>query len=262
MNVSLKYTPLALIGGRAIVIQHSTGYLEHVANTSLRARAKIYLANKFTGIASSEHIRRRVPKSVTILNPYDDAVFYCHSDWSTRPGALGFLGRLVSDKGCDTLLDALIQLRIEGLTPRTTIIGDGEEKPKLEGMVAARKLGNQVEFMGALAPPAITETLNKQRFLVVPSRWEEPFGIVALEGLACGCIPIVSRRGGLVEAIGPHGYTFENGDAVGLARVLSLVLHSPDKARTKLVGVEAHLANFRAPRVAERYVEVFQSLLT
>ena len=118
MNVSLKYTPLALIGSRAIVIQHSTPYLEHGAKTKLRARAKIYLANKFTGIACSDHIRRQVPKSVTILNPYDDGVFRCRADWSTRPGALAFLGRLVSDKGCDTLLDALVQLRTEGLTPQ------------------------------------------------------------------------------------------------------------------------------------------------
>src|SRR5262249_18638080 len=101
----------------------------------------------------------------------------------------------------------------------------------------------------------------KQRFLVVPSLWEEPFGIVALEGLACGCVPIVSRRGGLVEAIGPHGYSFENGDTGGLAQVLAHVLRNPD-SRTKLPGVEAHLANFTARRVAERYVEAFQSQIT
>jgi len=108
----------------------------------------------------------------------------------------------------------------------------------------------------------IAETLNKQRFLVVPSRWEEPFGIVALEGLACGCVPIVSRRGGLVEAIGLHGYTFENGDARDLAQVLAHVLRHPDKARKKLVGVEAHLANFTSRGVAEQYIEMFQSLIT
>jgi glycosyltransferase involved in cell wall biosynthesis len=229
---------------------------------SLRARAKIYLASKFTGIASSNHVRRQVPKSKTIVNPYDDAVFRCHSDWSTRLGALVFLGRLVSEKGCDTLLDALVQLRAQGLTPRTTIIGNGEEKPKLESTVAAWGLDDQVDFTGFLAPPLIAEALNRQRILVVPSRCEESFGIVALEGLACGCVPIVSRRGGLVEAIGPHGYTFKNGDATDLARVLAQVLLHPHKARAKLVGVEAHLANFTNRRVAEEYVEVFQSLIT
>src|SRR5262245_6755863 len=93
MNVSLKYTPLALIGSGAIVIQHSTPYLEHGAKAKLRARAKIYLANKFAGIAASDHIRRQVPESFTILNPYDDGIFRCHAEWSTRPDALAFLGR-------------------------------------------------------------------------------------------------------------------------------------------------------------------------
>jgi glycosyltransferase involved in cell wall biosynthesis len=167
----------------------------------------------------------------------------------------------VSEKGCDILLDALRQLRAAGFTPSTTIIGDGEEKSKLEDMVAAWGLGDQVRFTGSLAPPVIAETLNKQRFLIVPSRCEEAFGIVALEGLACGCVPIVSRRGGLVEAIGRHGYTFENGDAGGLARVLAHVLRYPDNARTKLLNVEVHLANFTARRAAKRYVEVFKSLI-
>jgi glycosyltransferase involved in cell wall biosynthesis len=262
MNVSLKYTPLALIRGRTIVISHQTSYWEHVANHNLPARAKNWLANRIAGIACSDHIRVQIPRAVTVSNPYDQKVFQNKSEWRGRHGDLAFLGRLVSDKGCDTLLDALVKLRAAGLTPSTTIIGDGEERLKLEHLVAELGLNSQVKFKGALAPREIAETLNKQRFLIVPSRWEEPFGIVALEGLACGCVPIVSRRGGLVEAIGIHGYTFENGDASALAQVLAHALHSPDEARSKLVGAETHLSKFTARRVAERYVEVFESLIT
>jgi glycosyltransferase involved in cell wall biosynthesis len=251
-----------LIAGGTIIISHQTGYGEHVGNNSLPGRAKRWFANQLAGVACSDHIRAQIPRAITISNPYDNMAFNDRTEWKNRLGDLAFLGRLVSDKGCDTLLEALVRLRIEGLIPRVTIIGNGEERPKLEDLVAARELDGQVEFTGGLAPPAIAETLNEQRFLVVPSRWEEPFGIVALEGLACGCVPIVSRRGGLSEAIGPHGFTFENGDAADLARVLSHVLRYPNEARKKLDGVEMHLANFTARRVAERYIEVFQRLTT
>jgi hypothetical protein len=135
MNISLKYTPLGLLGSRAIAIQHSTSYLEH-AKATLRARAKIYLANKFTGIACSEYIRRQVPESITILNAYDDGVFRCRSAWSTRPGALALSWPSRFGKGL-RILEALVRLHADGLKPRTAIIGDGEERLKLEGMIAS-----------------------------------------------------------------------------------------------------------------------------
>jgi len=132
---------------------------------------------------------------------------------------------------------------------------------KLKTMVRKLGLAGGVCFTGALPSERIAEELNRHRFLVVPSLWEEPFGIVALEGLACSCMPIVSRRGGLPEAIGPHGYTFENGDATDLARVLAHVLAHPEQARARLEGVEHHLARHTARRVAEGHVRVFEGLV-
>ena len=111
-----------------------------------------------------------------------------------------------------------------------------------------------------LEPAAIAVILNRHRFIVVPSKWKEPFGIVALEGLASGCVPIVSRRGGLVEAIGSHGYVFENGDASELADLLEVVLRDQEKASGRLNGVADHLARFTGRRVAEDYLTVFETL--
>jgi glycosyltransferase involved in cell wall biosynthesis len=141
------------------------------------------------------------------------------------------------------------------------VIGDGPERERLVAMARSEGLGGSVRFPGVLQGPAITDELNRHRLIVVPSRYHEPFGIVALEGLACGCLPIVSAEGGLVDAIGRHGLTFRNGDPADLADRLEWILRDPDVAPQLLEGVENHLADFTARRVAEEYVAFFSSLL-
>ena len=253
LNVSLKYTPKAILAGApTVVISHAGDY------EGPYAKIKHLLASRIRGIACSDYIRGRVPNSVTIRNCYDDSTFQSNAAWNERPCDLAFLGRLVSDKGCETLIEALGLLTARGVRPTVTVIGDGEDRSKLEALVQRSDLANRVCFTGALAPPAVADLLNEHRFLVVPSRWEEPFGIVALEGLGCGCVPIVSRCGGLIEAIGPHGYSYENGDNQELARVLEHVLSNADEAQGKLQGVDRHLAKFSARTVAQRYIEFFE----
>jgi glycosyltransferase involved in cell wall biosynthesis len=98
-------------------------------------------------------------------------------------------------------------------------------------------------------------TLNRHRILVVPSRWPEPFGIVALEAIACGCVVVGSAGGGLSEAIGPCGLTFPNGDGAALAHVLRELLGNPERVAELGTGGASHLARFSPSAVAKRYLE-------
>ena len=104
---------------------------------------------------------------------------------------------------------------------------------------------------------ALVEELNRHRFMVVPSRWDEPFGIVALEGLACGCIPVVSNCGGLLEAVGECGYSFQSGDAKDLARVLASLSQNKNLEPQLFEKRLVHLKKHSAKVVAERYLEEF-----
>jgi glycosyltransferase involved in cell wall biosynthesis len=96
--------------------------------------------------------------------------------------------------------------------------------------------------------------------LVVPSRWEEPFGMVALEGIACGCLVVGSASGGLPDAIGSCGVTFKNGDAVDLSRAIREVLEKKEVTQHFQEAVSNHLNCHRAEVTAARYVEIFESL--
>jgi glycogen synthase len=122
-------------------------------------------------------------------------------------------------------------------------------------------LHDQVRFVGAKASVELADILNRHKILVVPSRYDEPFGVVALEGIACGCAVVGSRGGGLPEAIGPCGITFANGDSGGLARALEMLLTQPNEIERLVVNAPDHLAQFRPTLIAQQYLNLFQSHL-
>ena len=155
---------------------------------------------------------------------------------------------------CDTLIDALQRLSERGLRPGLTVIGAGPERETLTQQAKTAGVAEQVRFVGGIQGAPLAAELARHRVMVAPSRCEETFGIVALEGLACGCLPVVSERGGLPEAIGGHGFTFPNGNAEALADRLQEILGDMARARLRLAGVENHLSRCRARVVAERYL--------
>jgi glycosyltransferase involved in cell wall biosynthesis len=122
----------------------------------------------------------------------------------------------------------------------------------------AKDLKLPVVFLGSLRGEALAQELNRHEIMVVPSRWKEPFGIVALEGMACGCKLVGSDGGGLPDAIGPGGITFKRGDVNDLARAISQAL--PLEIDPSVV--EAHLQNHRIESVAKSYLKVFENAIS
>jgi glycosyltransferase involved in cell wall biosynthesis len=194
-----------------------------------------------------------------IPNSYRDHLFQLLPEVE-RSRDIAFVGRLVSDKGVDLLLEALARLAGEGLTPGLTIIGDGPEAPRLREQAERLGLGPRVELAGTRTGMELVEMLNRHRILAVPSRYNEPFGIVALEGIACGCVVVGSEGGGLKEAIGPCGFTFRNGDVEGLAALLAELLRRPELVRERLRQAPEHLARHSSQRAVQAYLQVLEGV--
>jgi glycosyltransferase involved in cell wall biosynthesis len=178
-----------------------------------------------------------------------------------RDKELIFVGRLVSDKGVDLLLDALANLKQLGVTPKLTIIGSGPEEPKLRQQVKQLDIVAQVDFVGVKVERELAKLLNAHKILVVPSLWREPFGIVALEGIACGCVVIGSEGGGLKDAIGSCGVTFPNGDVKALTQTLFDLLINSDKLSTYRENAESHLPHHTRTAVAKAYLQVMEKVI-
>src|SRR5271168_3963962 len=115
-------------------------------------------------------------------------------------------------------------LRERNFRPKLTIVGNGPELTKLQRMVDRFQLAGQVIFVGTQTGRALVELLNRHRVIVVPSRWQEPFGLVALEGVACGCRAIVAESGGLLEAAGQLAIVFEHDRGAALAAAIEHTL--------------------------------------
>ena len=254
-NISLQTLWPLLLCPRRLVIAHQTWITDPDGKIGWRHQLKRFALRFATSVAISDAVAARLPgRSVVIGNPYNDQVFR-QSVTTKRAKDLIFVGRLVSDKGADLLLDAIAALEMK---PRLTIAGDGPERARLVEQVSRVRLEGYVDFVGMQSGEALAKLLNQHKILVVPSRWAEPFGIVALEGIACGCVVVGSAEGGLSQAIGPCGVTFPNGNRDALAAVLQrLLADSAERARL-IANAGAHLARFTRSRVADEYLAILQ----
>jgi glycosyltransferase involved in cell wall biosynthesis len=258
-NISLRTAwPLFLIP-RPWVIAHHTWIAQPDGRISWGDRLKQVITRAAHNIAVSRAIEEHLHAPAEIIgNPYRDDLFT--PDPSTpRDRDLVFLGRLVSDKGANLLLDALPLLAARGLRPTLTVIGSGPEESTLRRQASQLGGESQVDFAGQKTGPALVALLRRHRFIVIPSAWREPFGLIALEGLACGCIPIGADGGGLAEAIGPCGALFARGDVPALAEKIAELLTTPTQSDAYRAGAPAHLADHHARRVAEAYLRVLES---
>jgi glycosyltransferase involved in cell wall biosynthesis len=262
-NVSLKAIwPLLLIRRPLVISHHGYYWLTRDGKRDWREKLKISISSRSANIFVSSAIAREVKvQGVIIPNPYDEILFR-PDQGTSRDTELAFVGRLVSDKGADCLLRALASLKKKGIRPKLSIIGEGPDRTGLEKLCSELDLHEQVAFLGAKSQSEVSALLRRHRIVVVPSLWAEPFGMVALEALASGCITIGSDQGGLPEAIGPCGLTFPNGDANALAEKIEMALIDQGVASKLLNGVELHLAKHRPAFVAGRYLDLLRRVLS
>jgi glycogen synthase len=153
-----------------------------------------------------------------IGNPYDDEIFYSGEAVAGRGKAI-FVGRLVPEKGVEVLIDAIEIVSNKGHAIDVTVAGDGEKEYEahLKNIVLAKGLDSVINFVGPMRREEVAVSLREHDIMIVPSVWEEPFGIVALEGIASGCHVIASNVGGLPDAVAGCGVLYRATSPIELA---------------------------------------------
>ena len=142
-----------------------------------------------------------------------------------RPLKVCFAGLLMNSKGAHTLIEALIQLKDQGLNVQANLAGEGFQsgyREQLEHWLQQNNLDGAVQFVGQLGRQALARFYALHHVGVFPSIHPEAFGIVAAEMMASGLAVVSSGVGGASELIddGRTGLRFQAGDSQDLARCL------------------------------------------
>ena len=218
-------------------------------------------------LAVSEFIRRELldagaPEEKIVVAPIGIPLRQESPDEERREHLL-FVGRLIAQKGCGDLLEALAGM---SEAPPLLVIGDGPQRRELERR--AESLRVKTRFVGARDPEYVARALARSIALCVPSR-REGLGMVFLEAAAARC-PVVSYvSGGIPEAVadGETGLLAPEGDVRALAEHLGRVIGDGDlAARLGAAGRRRVEAEFdirnRAAGLEELYDRVVADRVT
>ena len=143
-----------------------------------------------------------------------------------------YAGRLADTKGVRVVIEAWDRMAAHGFHPRLTIVGNGP----LEAEVArSAERHPRVHFLGRLTRSECFEQLRRCRAVLVPSIWEETFGLVVAEAMMYGRPAVASRLGSFPDLIrdGHDGLLVPAGDAGALAGAVE-ALHADDGLAARL----------------------------
>jgi len=169
-----------------------------------------------------------------------------------------FVGRLSTEKGLETLIEAWRQLR--GEIP-LRIIGDG---PMVEAVKAAATDQASIQWLGAKPLEAVYEAIGEAAFVVLPSRCYENFPRVIVEAFAKGTPVIASHLGAMATIIkdGQTGLLFRSGDAKDLAEKVRLVLANPSTLKCmRQTARQEFTRNFTAESNYKTLVAIYERVL-
>ena len=175
---------------------------------------------------------------------------------------IGYIGRLVPEKGIDVLLQAATQLRGPW---ELRVLGGGPERDRLEKMAQWLGILPRLSFDLPIPSTQMTYYYGGLDVLVLPSRtrpnWKEQFGRVLIEAMACQVVVVGARCGAIPEVIGDAGLTFTEGDPADLRTQLQRLLEDP-QLRLELAqkGRQRVLDCYTQSQVAARTVEVYKRL--
>jgi len=181
----------------------------------------------------------------------------------SQPFTIGYVGRLVEEKGVHVLLRA-----VAGLTGdwRLRILGSGPQRAGLEGLAAKLGIAERVGFEEPIPSTQMPGYYHQLDALVLPSltrpNWKEQFGRVLIEAMACGVPVVGSDSGEIPNVIGEAGLVFTEGDERALRARLSQLMADP-ALRGELAhrGRERVLAHYTQAQVAVKTYQVYCELL-
>ena len=173
--------------------------------------------------------------------------------WRPGPGGGGavWFGRLTREKAPHLAIEACRRLGMP-----LTLIGRCADPTYFSQRIAAH-LGDQVRWLGAMAPEQIMDEVGRASLALATPQWDEPFGLVLIEALSCGTPVAAFSRGGIPEILRTVPEHLARPDDVDdLVRAARAALHQP-RAEARAIAVE----RFDLKVMIDRYLSLFEEVI-
>ena len=170
-----------------------------------------------------------------------------------------FVGRLSSEKGVETLLNAWREL---GNTLKLKIVGDGPLAPRIKQVAQGN---SNIEWLGSKSAREVYALMRNATCLIFPSEWYETFGLVVIEALAHGTPVIASRIGGVAEIVehAKTGLLFMPGDQRDLIRQIHWLKNNPQQvSKMRQEARLRFLAKYSAECGYERLIATYEDAIS
>jgi len=176
--------------------------------------------------------------------------------------AIGYVGRLVEEKGLLVLLHAVTGLAGDW---RLVLIGSGPLQPQIERLAASLGIADRLTFIPGVPSSEMPRYLSQFAVLVLPSltrpNWKEQFGRVLVEAMACQVPVVGSDCGEIPQVIGQAGLIVPEGDVEALRQALArLQADAAMRQRLGELGRARVLAHYTQARIAQETYRVYQEM--
>jgi glycosyltransferase involved in cell wall biosynthesis len=180
--------------------------------------------------------------------------------------SIGYIGRLVPEKGIDLIFRAAKELKDKGHDFKVIIAGSGPEEDSLLQLADQLQLTNQIVWLGSYPYKDVPLAISEMDVLVLPSRtlpgiWKEQFGHVLVEAMAMGIPVIGSSSGSIPGVIGRADLVFLENDAHGLASILEkMIVNQPWRDQLSHYGLTRVSKEFSHEIVAEKMIRLLNGI--
>ena len=210
-------------------------------------------------------LSRRARQARVVLGGVDLAAAAAATPWPRERGYIFCAARQdLRHRAIDVLLAAFAMIAPEYPTVDLLIAGDGPDRERLTGAVAAAGLAGRVTMLGTRPRAELWSLFKGALFFVMPSRLPEGLGLVFLESMACARPVIATRSGGTTEIVidGDNGLLVDRNEPDAFAAALRTML--ADERRRLAMGHRGNAMvreRFSWRAVALRYLAVYTSVV-